>query len=50
MISGAQVRDGRVLLGWTARDLAHRANVSIFTVDQIERIEQLRRKGKESKS
>ena len=39
MISGAQVRKGRILLGWTPRDLAHMANVCVFTVNQIERIE-----------
>jgi hypothetical protein len=36
MISGAQVRAGRRLLGWTVDELAHRASVGIFTVDQIE--------------
>jgi transcriptional regulator with XRE-family HTH domain len=43
MVSGAQVRDGRALLGWTARDLARRAHVCVFTVDQIERTEHLSR-------
>jgi transcriptional regulator with XRE-family HTH domain len=37
VISGGQVRDGRVLLGWTVRELAHKANVGIFTINQIER-------------
>jgi transcriptional regulator with XRE-family HTH domain len=36
MVSGAQIRDARILLGWTRRDLARRAEVSIFTVKQIE--------------
>jgi hypothetical protein len=35
-VSGAQVRDGRALLGWTARDLARMANVGVSTVNQIE--------------
>jgi transcriptional regulator with XRE-family HTH domain len=39
MASGAQIRASRVLLGWTPRDLAHMANVCVFTVNQIERIE-----------
>jgi transcriptional regulator with XRE-family HTH domain len=38
-VSGAQVRDGRALLGWTPRDLARMANVGVFTVNQIELIE-----------
>lgn len=38
MISGAQVRKGRILLGWTPRDLARRAHVGVFTVNQIELI------------
>jgi transcriptional regulator with XRE-family HTH domain len=36
MISGAQVRAARALLGWTARDLAKRAVVSISAVNLIE--------------
>ena len=39
MVSGAQVRAGRGLLGWTPRDLARMANVGVFTVNQIELIE-----------
>jgi hypothetical protein len=38
MVSGAQVRKGRTLLGWTPRDLARWAKVSVFTVNQIELI------------
>jgi hypothetical protein len=38
MISGTQVRKGRVLLGWTPSDLARRAKVGVFTVNQIELI------------
>ena len=38
MISGAQVRKGRILLGWTPRDLARGARVAVFTVNQIELI------------
>jgi hypothetical protein len=38
MISGAQVRKGRILLGWTPRDLARTAHVGVFTVNQIELI------------
>ena len=38
MISGQQVRDARTLLGWTARELARRANVRVFTVAHIEQI------------
>jgi hypothetical protein len=40
MISGRQVREGRVLLGWTARELAHKAHVGIFTINQIEQVEE----------
>jgi len=36
MISGAQVRAARAMLGWTTRDLARRAIVSIATVQLIE--------------
>jgi transcriptional regulator with XRE-family HTH domain len=36
MISGPQIRAARALLGWTARDLALRAVVSISTVYLIE--------------
>jgi transcriptional regulator with XRE-family HTH domain len=39
LISGRQVREGRVLLGWTARELAHKAHVGIFTINQIEQVE-----------
>ena len=39
MVSGAQVRAGRGLLGWTPRDLVRMANVGVFTVNQIELIE-----------
>lgn len=35
-ISGAQVRAARALLGWTARDLARQAIVSISTITLIE--------------
>jgi transcriptional regulator with XRE-family HTH domain len=37
VITGAQVRAARGLLGWTVRDLAQRAVVSIPMVDTIER-------------
>ena len=36
MISGAQIRAARDLLGWTVRDLAGRAVVSVSTVNLIE--------------
>ena len=36
MISGAQVRAARALLGWTAKELARKANVGISTVQRIE--------------
>jgi transcriptional regulator with XRE-family HTH domain len=36
MISAAQVRATRALLGWTVRELAQRAVVSIPTVNLIE--------------
>lgn len=36
VISAAQVRAARRLLGWTVHELARRASVGIFTVDQIE--------------
>lgn len=38
MISGQQVRNARALLGWTARELARRANVRVFTIAQIEQV------------
>jgi transcriptional regulator with XRE-family HTH domain len=36
MISGAQIRAARGLLGWTTRELAGRAIVSVSTVQLIE--------------
>ena len=36
MISGAQIRAARGLLGWTTRELARRATVSVSTVQLIE--------------
>jgi transcriptional regulator with XRE-family HTH domain len=36
LISGGQIRAARDLLGWTVRDLAARAVVSISTVNLIE--------------
>jgi len=36
VISGAQVRAARALLGWTAHALAVNASVPIFTVEWIE--------------
>jgi transcriptional regulator with XRE-family HTH domain len=36
MISGAQIRAARRLLGWTTRELARRATVSVSTVQLIE--------------
>jgi len=36
VISGAQVRAARALLGWTARALALKASVPIFTIEWIE--------------
>jgi transcriptional regulator with XRE-family HTH domain len=35
-ISGAQIRDGRKLLGWTQQKLAEMADVSLLTVKNIE--------------
>jgi transcriptional regulator with XRE-family HTH domain len=39
MISGAQVRAARAFLGWTAKELARRADVGISTVQRIESAE-----------
>jgi transcriptional regulator with XRE-family HTH domain len=39
VISGAQVRAARAFLGWTAKDLAQKANVGISTVQRIESAE-----------
>ena len=36
LISGTQIRAARDLLGWTVRDLAGRAVVSVSTVNLIE--------------
>jgi transcriptional regulator with XRE-family HTH domain len=36
LISGAQVRAARALLGWDVRELARRATVSIRTINDIE--------------
>jgi transcriptional regulator with XRE-family HTH domain len=36
MITGAQVRAARALLGWTAKELARKANIGISTVQRIE--------------
>jgi hypothetical protein len=36
MISGAQVRAARAMVGWTARALAKKAVVPIFTLEWIE--------------
>ena len=36
MISGGQVRAARALLGWSAKELARKANVGISTVLRIE--------------
>ena len=36
MISGPQVRAARAFLGWTAKELAQRANVGVSTVQRIE--------------
>ena len=36
VISGAQVRAARALLGWTAHALAVKASVPIFTIEWIE--------------
>jgi transcriptional regulator with XRE-family HTH domain len=35
-ITGPQFRAARVMLGWTARELARRAVVSVATIDAIE--------------
>jgi hypothetical protein len=35
-MTGAQARAARALLGWSVRELAQKANVQIFTIDQIE--------------
>jgi transcriptional regulator with XRE-family HTH domain len=37
MITGAQIRAGRGLLGWTQDLLAYEAGVSVLTVKKIER-------------
>jgi transcriptional regulator with XRE-family HTH domain len=37
MISGAQIRAARALLGWTTRELARRAIVSLSTAQLIEK-------------
>jgi transcriptional regulator with XRE-family HTH domain len=39
MISGAQIRAARALLGWTAKDLAQKAKVGVSTVQRIENAE-----------
>jgi transcriptional regulator with XRE-family HTH domain len=39
VISGAQVRAARALLGWTAKDLAQKSKVGISTVQRIENAE-----------
>ena len=36
MISGAQIRGARAMLGWTARALARKAYVADFTIEWIE--------------
>jgi len=36
LVSGAQIRAARALLGWTARDLARHAIVSVSTINLIE--------------
>lgn len=36
MISGAQIRAARALLGWAARDLARRSVLSVSTANLIE--------------
>jgi transcriptional regulator with XRE-family HTH domain len=36
LISGAQVRAARALIGWTAKELAEKANVGVSTVQRIE--------------
>ncbi len=36
MISGPQVRAARALLGWTAKDLAQKANIGVSTVQRME--------------
>jgi transcriptional regulator with XRE-family HTH domain len=36
MISGPQVRAARAFLGWTAKELAQRAEVGLSTVQRIE--------------
>jgi len=37
MVTGLQIKSGRVLLGWTAKDLAERAHVGLSTVLRLER-------------
>ena len=39
MISGAQIRAARALLGWTAKDLAQKAKVGVSTIQRIENAE-----------
>ena len=37
MISGAQVRAARALLDWSIKDLSERSNVSVPTIQRLER-------------
>lgn len=39
MIGGAQIRAARALLGWSAAELAERADVTRFTVQRLEQSE-----------
>jgi transcriptional regulator with XRE-family HTH domain len=39
MISGAQIRAARALLGWSVSDLARRAGVRVFTIADTESTE-----------
>ena len=36
MITGAQIELARAMLGWSERELAHKAGVRVFTVRSIE--------------
>lgn len=41
MISGAQIRGARALLGWTATELSERAEVSWSTIQRFESQDQI---------
>ena len=41
MITGAQIKAARALLGWSLRDLAHRAGLEIADAQEIETASEL---------